>query len=64
MIEFYAPIPLLARIGSLVLTEVARAANEHSGLLLSVNTIGGETEKVVNLTFADLSDSENISKLY
>lgn len=64
MIEFYAPIPLLARIDSSVLTEVARAANEHSSIVLSVKTIGDENATVVNLTFADLSVSENISKIY
>lgn len=64
MIESYAPIPLLARIESSVLTEVARAANKHSSLLLSVNTINDEAETVVNLTFADLSVSEIISKIY
>lgn len=62
MIELYAPIPLLARIESSVLTKVARAANEHSSLVLSVHKIGDENATVVNLTFADLSSSENISK--
>lgn len=60
IIDSYAPIPPLARIDPSVITEVAKAANDHSFILLQISSILDKPVKVLNLTFTDLSFNETI----
>ena len=53
MIDSYAPFPLLARVSPSVITALSKASRNHTALSLSIASISGSPEKLLNVNFAD-----------
>ena len=62
IIALYAPIPFLGRIEPSVLTEISRAANEHSTILLNVQSDIEQSVKTLNISFSTLCTESDISE--
>lgn len=58
MIDSYAPFPLLARVSPSVITALAKASRNHTALSLSITSISGSPEKLLNLDFADNQEQD------
>ena len=59
MIDSYASIPLLARISPSVITALSKASKNHTAVALTVSSISGSPEKLLNLNFADSQDQND-----
>ena len=58
MIDSYAPFPLLARVSPSVITALSKASRNHTALSLSISSISGSPEKLLNLNFADNQEQD------
>lgn len=59
MIDSYAPFPLLARVSPSVITALSKASKNHTALSLSITSISGSPEKLLNLNFADNQEQDD-----
>ena len=59
MIDSYAPFPLLARVSPSVITALSKASRNHTALSLSIASISGAPEKLLNLNFADNQEQDD-----
>ena len=59
MIDSYAPFPLLARVSPSVITALSKASRNHTALSLSIASISGSPEKLLNLNFADNQEQDD-----
>ena len=58
MIDSYAPFPILARVSPSVITALSKASRNHTALSLSISSISGSPEKLLNLNFADNQEQD------